>query len=137
MPTTLQNAIENYLKNPSSARAAAKAAATPGIAISDFTVKYDGTSLAGMATFTPTGVTIAALGVALYPPDPPNGTFWALGITGTSGFDNPNGADYALQATTETQLFNPSVQGKEVYAIALALTPDMIPFLADMTVTVA
>ncbi len=138
MPTTLQNALENFLRNPSSARDAAKKAAGTGagIAISDFTVTYDGTALVAMATFTPTGVTTAALGVALYPPNPPDGTYWALGITGTSGFDNPNGADYPLQAMTQTQLFNPDVQGNEVYAIALALTPDMILFLADMTVSV-
>lgn len=138
MPATLQDTLENYLKNPSSVRGAAKAkaAATPGIAISDFTVTYDGKSLSAMATFTPTGVTIGALGVALYPPNPPDGTFWALGITGTSGFDNPDGADYQLQALTKTQLFDPAIEGNEVYAIALALTPDLDLFESEITVTV-
>jgi len=137
MPPSIQETLENYLKNPASARSAATAAAQPGIAISDFTVTYDGTTLSAIATFTPTGVTTAALGVAVYPPNPPDGTFWAFGISGTSGYGNPNGADYALQATTQTQLFNPANQGNEVYATAIAITPDMNVFLADMTVTVS
>jgi len=136
MPTNFLQAIENHLKNPSSARTAATAAPPAGIAISDFTVTYDGTTLAATATFTPTDVRIAALGVAVYPPNPPDGTFWAFGISGTSGFDNPNGADYALEAMTQTQLFNPANQGNEVYAVALAVTPDMNLFLMSMTVTV-
>ena len=107
------------MKTPSQAPAQSGAAAGNifGVNVSGWSVTYDaGTGvLTGKATVTPdAGVTLASVGIGIYPPSLADNSMYASGIASPA-----TPASGAWSVETITALFNPQTEGNNVVSTVL------------------